>query len=206
MRSLNNARLLHLGIAVLLLGGFTGLISLPSRAIMQGVGLTLVRTNGIVLNGTDYNTTWTVHYTSELGSATEGVTARIIVEYGDFVSTRDISSGVPRFSISPRIAIEYADYASNQFAVESPATSLAPANRIVVEYADFASTAFGMRYAWDINDDHKVNMRDVGIAARLFGSAKGSSNWNMIADINGDGVINEKDIGAIARHYGESYT
>jgi uncharacterized protein (DUF2141 family) len=55
----------------------------------------------------------------------------------------------------------------------------------------------------DVNGDFKVDMTDVALVARAFGSTPASSNWNPNADINGDGVVNMKDIALVARHFGQ---
>ena len=62
--------------------------------------------------------------------------------------------------------------------------------------------------------DGKVDMRDLAIVARAFGSdganylypgSPPSSNWNPNADINGDGTVNMKDIALVARNFGQHY-
>jgi hypothetical protein len=128
--------LLYLGMTVLLFGGFACLASLSSGAIMRGDGLMVVQANEIVLNGTDYNTTY-AQYTPDLGNIT--IIPRMILEYGDFVGTKDVSLSIPPLTISPRIAVEYADHASSQLAVEPPQISLGSIPRIMIEYADYAS-------------------------------------------------------------------
>jgi hypothetical protein len=50
--------------------------------------------------------------------------------------------------------------------------------------------------------DGAVNMRDMALVARAFGSTAGSGNWNPNLDFNNDGTINMKDIALIARHFG----
>jgi len=50
--------------------------------------------------------------------------------------------------------------------------------------------------------DGQVNMRDIAIVARAFGSSPGSSNWNPNADLNNDGKVDMKDIALVARHFG----
>ncbi|RLC76762.1 MAG: hypothetical protein DRI61_12685, partial [Chloroflexi bacterium] len=50
--------------------------------------------------------------------------------------------------------------------------------------------------------DCKVNMRDIGLAARAFGSYPGAENWNSVADLIKDYRVNMRDIGAIARQFG----
>ena len=56
----------------------------------------------------------------------------------------------------------------------------------------------------DINYDGKVDMRDVGGAARAFGSYPGHERWEKEADINHDDEIDMRDIGGIARKFGET--
>jgi hypothetical protein len=51
----------------------------------------------------------------------------------------------------------------------------------------------------DVQGDGKVNMRDVGIVARLFQSSLGSDNWNPAADVIQNNVIDMKDISFVAK-------
>jgi parallel beta-helix repeat protein len=63
----------------------------------------------------------------------------------------------------------------------------------------------------DINHDMKVDMRDVGLAARAYNTMQGDESWNCHADITGpislvpDGRVDMRDIGLIARNFGETY-
>ncbi|MGD8544581.1 MAG: ABC transporter substrate-binding protein [Candidatus Bathyarchaeota archaeon] len=54
----------------------------------------------------------------------------------------------------------------------------------------------------DINYDGRVDMRDVGTAARAFGTYPGHERWEKEADINFDNVVDMRDIGSIARKFG----
>jgi len=60
----------------------------------------------------------------------------------------------------------------------------------------------------DINHDYKVDMKDIGPAARAFGTIPGDPRWNPAADITGpttwvpDGKIDMRDLGLIARNFG----
>jgi hypothetical protein len=56
----------------------------------------------------------------------------------------------------------------------------------------------------DITYDGRVDMRDVGAAARAFGTYPGHARWEKEADINFDNVCDMRDIGAIARKFGTS--
>lgn len=51
----------------------------------------------------------------------------------------------------------------------------------------------------DITGDGKVNMRDVGLVARLYGATRSSGNWNPLADVIQDGVIDMRDLGFVAK-------
>ncbi len=53
----------------------------------------------------------------------------------------------------------------------------------------------------DIDGDGKVDMKDVGYAARLFGTASTGPSWNASADVNGDGKIDMKDVGIVAKNF-----
>jgi PKD repeat protein len=55
---------------------------------------------------------------------------------------------------------------------------------------------------YDINNDGKVDMRDISIVARAFGAVPGSPNWDPRADLNGDGKVDMKDIAPVARAFG----
>jgi hypothetical protein len=56
----------------------------------------------------------------------------------------------------------------------------------------------------DVNADGIVNIVDISIAARAFGTQLGDPKWNANADVNEDGIINILDIYGIAREYGET--
>jgi len=63
----------------------------------------------------------------------------------------------------------------------------------------------------DINHDLKVDMKDVGSAARAFDTQEGNPDWNPHTDISGpeylvpDGTVDMRDIALIARNFGEEY-
>ena len=50
--------------------------------------------------------------------------------------------------------------------------------------------------------DGKVNIRDVALAARAFGSYPGHERWSTLADITGDYQVNIRDIASIAAKFG----
>ena len=60
--------------------------------------------------------------------------------------------------------------------------------------------------SWDINQDGRVDMRDVSLVARAFGTTPGFPYWNQQADLNNDAVVDMRDIALVARHYGDGFT
>jgi len=58
---------------------------------------------------------------------------------------------------------------------------------------------------WDINQDGIVDMRDIAIVGKAFGSSPGQPTWNPAADLNVDGKVDMRDIGLVAKHFGETY-
>jgi hypothetical protein len=52
--------------------------------------------------------------------------------------------------------------------------------------------------------DGKVNILDISLAAKAYGSKLGDERFELNADLNNDGVINILDISAIAREYGRT--
>ena len=57
--------------------------------------------------------------------------------------------------------------------------------------------------AYDINGDGKVNIKDVAIVSKAYGSYPGDPNWNPDADVNNDGKVDIKDEAIVSSHYGE---
>jgi parallel beta-helix repeat protein len=51
--------------------------------------------------------------------------------------------------------------------------------------------------------DGKVDMRDVGSVARIFGAKSPDPEYNPNFDIDDNGKIDMKDVGTVARHFGE---
>jgi hypothetical protein len=54
----------------------------------------------------------------------------------------------------------------------------------------------------DINNDGTVNLNDLVLLARAYGSKPGDSNWNPPADLDGDGKVSLVDLVILARNYG----
>jgi len=57
----------------------------------------------------------------------------------------------------------------------------------------------------DLDANGEINIIDIAIAARAYGSTPEEPNWNENADINKDGIINILDIALIAKDFGEIY-
>jgi parallel beta-helix repeat protein len=55
----------------------------------------------------------------------------------------------------------------------------------------------------DLNRDGTVNILDITIVARAFGSHQGDKNWNSTADLDNNGWINILDISIVAKYFGK---
>jgi hypothetical protein len=67
------------------------------------------------------------------------------------------------------------------------------------------SDTIRVRMPGDLNMDGKVDMKDISIAARAFGSYPSHSRWNPIADENEDNKIDMVDIALVCRNFGKTY-
>jgi nitrous oxidase accessory protein len=57
----------------------------------------------------------------------------------------------------------------------------------------------------DLNKDGIVDISDIAMAAKAFGSYLGHPRWNPDADLNSDGVVDIVDIATIATNFGKTY-
>jgi hypothetical protein len=62
-----------------------------------------------------------------------------------------------------------------------------------------------VRMPGDINGDGIVDISDIAMAAKAFGSYPGHPRWNPEADLNSDGVVDIVDIATIATNFGKTY-
>ena len=63
-----------------------------------------------------------------------------------------------------------------------------------------------VRIFGDVNDDGKVNVKDIFAAAKAFGTYPGHERWDPDIDMNKDLKIDVKDLFAIAKRFGESHS
>jgi len=57
----------------------------------------------------------------------------------------------------------------------------------------------------DLNNDGVVNILDMAIFGKAFGSYPGHSRWNPVADLDGNGIINVLDGVIIAKNFGKKW-
>jgi hypothetical protein len=96
----------------------------------------------------------------------------------------------------------YADFQG--FFINNTFTSKAKVTLLVIpaQFIDNVDTNMTLLIPADVQSDGKVDMRDVGIVARLFATTPASGNWNPDADVIRDNVIDMKDIGFVAKCFG----
>jgi thermitase len=69
-----------------------------------------------------------------------------------------------------------------------------------------ASVTIRIRIFGDINDDGRVDITDVSLVAKAFGSNPTRGRWNPICDLNGDGRVDIQDVARVARNFGRRST
>lgn len=55
----------------------------------------------------------------------------------------------------------------------------------------------------DLNGDRKIDMKDIAIVAKAFGTYPGDLRWNNFADLNNDLKVDMKDVAIIAKNFGK---
>jgi hypothetical protein len=56
----------------------------------------------------------------------------------------------------------------------------------------------------DVNHDGKVDILDLALVAKAFGSKPGDPNWNPDADVYPDGLIDIRDMAIVAKNFGKT--
>jgi len=81
----------------------------------------------------------------------------------------------------------------------------------LMQYADYAMHDYlefeflaGERIPGDINYDNKVDIRDISVVAKAFGSYLGHSRWDPEYDLNCDGRVDIKDLVQVAVSFGKT--
>jgi hypothetical protein len=57
----------------------------------------------------------------------------------------------------------------------------------------------------DVNGDYAVNLVDLVVLAKAYGSKPGDTNWNPNANIHGNGLVGLLDLVILTKHYGQHY-
>jgi len=66
-----------------------------------------------------------------------------------------------------------------------------------------AGPTVGARFWEDINQDGRIDIKDIALVASAFGTTAGDSRWNPDADLNHDGAVDIKDVASVARNFGK---
>ena len=58
---------------------------------------------------------------------------------------------------------------------------------------------------WDIDGNKRVDLGDMVVLARAYGSKAGDGRYDNMADLNGDGRVDDADLQILRQHYGDAY-
>lgn len=63
-------------------------------------------------------------------------------------------------------------------------------------------SVFKVIFVGDLNNDGKIDMKDIARVAKAFGTQPGDLRWDPETDLNMDGKVDMKDIAIVARAFG----
>jgi hypothetical protein len=166
---------------------------------------------------------WTVNATIENLCQTEDITATLTVTYtkpDGTTTTNTYTVTVPATGkVSITLPTDFTIYGKHTFTYTLDYNALGRTWHYETKYP----TVFWITIAQDIGastlyddiglptypykkvvttPDFKVDMKDVGTAAKAFGSYPGHPRWWTLADLDHNYKVDMKDIGAIARKFG----
>jgi parallel beta-helix repeat protein len=182
--------------------GWTGTGSIPSSGSASSVTFTITQASSITWNWeTQEYLTVTSPYESSSNmsgwfddgtSITESVNSPITLSGARYSGTRYVCTG---WSGTGSV----------------PASGTVPSVNFVISAPSTITWNWNTTNICDLDNSGTVNMKDVGIAAKAFGTAPCDSRWNAIADVSGpvgtpDGSVDMRDIALIAKNFGWTVT
>ena len=67
------------------------------------------------------------------------------------------------------------------------------------------SISFTVGLPCDLNYDGKVNVMDIFLVAKAFGSYPTHTRWNPVADVNNDHKVDVRDLFIMAKNFGKTF-
>jgi hypothetical protein len=140
---------------------------------------------------------------ANLGNVTE--TFNVAVRYDDItIGTQSVTGLRPNENITLTFSWNTTGlpecYRCNVFAEATPVP-----NEIDIDDNTLATSLVKIKMFGDINNDDKVDMKDIGLAASAFGSHLGDTRWDSEIDGNEDDRIDLRDIGVACVNFGRHY-
>jgi len=71
-------------------------------------------------------------------------------------------------------------------------------------HLNVSRATFDVTYQGDITGDGKVDVSDLMVLARAWGTQTGNEGYNPVADLNGDGSVDAVDLLILAQNFGQS--
>lgn len=120
---------------------------------------------------------------------------------GNIIETKNITNMLPGESRTLVFHWSTAGIKSNRYIITGLATPVFGETH-TVDNALSSGILVRVKVVGDVNGDDKVDIKDLAIAAKSYGSNIGYPNWSLEADINNDGKIDIRDLVLIARNFG----
>ncbi len=173
--------------------------SVEIRSVYRDVAVTNVASSRTwAYKGWKVNITVTV---ANLGNVSETFDVNATYD-GNLIGTQTVVDLLPTNEISLIFTWDTSSVAYGNYTLAGKATIVPfefnPANNVYVD------GKIQIRLMGDLNGDGKVDIKDLAIAAKAFGSYTGSPTYNPDADVNQDGVVDIRDLAIIAKNFGKS--
>lgn len=105
---------------------------------------------------------------------------------------------------SPLAEILRETFFTNSSSLEPDIEVDVPENKTVVDLAEAEKEIKDASLHGDVVGDGKIDMKDIGVIARIFGYLLGGEAWDPELDLNWDGKIDMRDISTAARAFGKN--
>jgi len=186
-------------------------ITLPAESdiiVVNVVPIHDVAVVGVSPSATEVYVGWTVNITIVVrneGNTTETFTVTCKYELGGVehtIGTTRVTYLAPNTNTTLIITWKTTDVTVHTIKAEA---TILPNETDTTDNTMASPATVKVKILGDVNNDNKIDIKDIATAALAFGTYPGHPGWNSQADIDQDGKIYIKDLALIAKNFGTTY-